>query len=81
MAVTILALLFLVFMTAIAFAGFRMFGKGKQPQAGVNMQKCSLCLRPFEQRLLVERQVGDYRHLHFCRECILGLASDLGLKN
>ncbi len=76
MAVTILALLFLVLMTAIAF-----FGRGKQPQAGVNMQKCSLCLRPFEQRLLVERQVGDYRHLHFCRECILGLASDLGLKN
>ncbi|HEY6192486.1 MAG TPA: hypothetical protein VI215_09215 [Bacteroidota bacterium] len=81
MAVTILAVAFLVLMTAIAFAGFRMFGRRRAPQTGPDMQKCSLCLRPFETHLLVERQVGDYRQLRFCRECILGLASDLGLKN
>jgi hypothetical protein len=81
MAVTILAVLFLLLVTAIAVAGYRMFRKGGTPQAGVDTQLCSLCRSPFETQLLVERQVGDYRHLHFCRECILGLVSDLGLKN
>ena len=81
MAITILAVVFLVLLTAIALAGFRMFRAGGSRTDGVDMQKCSLCLRTFKKSLLIERQVGDYRLLHFCRDCILSLSSELGSRN
>ena len=76
MVVTILALLFLVLLLLVAFAGFRILGKGGRPASGIPLQKCSLCRRPFEKNMLVERQVGDYRLLHFCHDCILSLHAD-----
>jgi hypothetical protein len=81
MVVTFLAVLFLLLVTAIAVAGFRMFSKRGAPNPSETLQKCSLCLRSFQKNLLIERQVGDMRLLHFCRDCILTLYSDLGLKN
>lgn len=76
MIVTILAVVFLILLTAVAFAGFRMFRNEKSQPAGTELQKCSLCLRSFEKSLLIERQVGDYRLLRFCSDCILSLHSD-----
>ena len=76
MAVTILALLFLVFLLIVAFFGFRILGKGGKPAGTISLQKCSICLRPFERHLLTERQVGDYRLLYFCPDCILSLHAD-----
>jgi hypothetical protein len=76
MAVTILALLFLVLLLIVAFAGFRILERGGKPAAGIPLQKCSLCLRPFEKNMLIERQVGDYRLLHFCGDCIDSLHAD-----
>ena len=81
MAVTLLAVVFLLLVIAIALAGLKMFGKGKGEGTGRETQKCSLCLRTLEKSSLIERQVGDYRMLHFCRECVLSLYSDLGLKS
>ena len=81
MAVTILAVGFLLLVIAIALAGFKMFGQGGVQSTGRDTQKCSLCLRTLDKSSLIERQVGDYRMLHICRDCVLSLYSDLGLKN
>jgi hypothetical protein len=76
-AVTILAVVFLALITLVAFAGIRFFGKGEREAAIRDGQKCSLCLRTFEKSALIERQVGDYRLLRFCRECVQGLHAEL----
>jgi len=81
MAVTIIAVVFLFVLTAIAFAGVKLLGRaGKNPE-NASTRKCSVCLRPFEESGMITRQVGDYRLFHFCRDCVLSLYSELGLKN
>ena len=81
MAVTILAAAFLVVLGALAVAGFRMFRSEAARKSPGDGEKCSICGRRFEKSLLLERQIGDYRLLRFCRECVLNLYSDFGLKN
>ena len=81
MAVTILAVLFLFLLTAVAFAGTKLLGRAGKNQENASSRKCSLCLRPFEESRMITRQVGDYRLFHFCRDCVLSLYSDLGLRN
>ncbi len=81
MAVTILAAAFLLVLGALAAAGFMLFRNGGTRQSAGEGEKCSVCGRRFQRAHLLERQVGDYRLLRFCRECILSLYTDLGVKN
>jgi len=73
MTVTILAVLFILVVLAIALGGFKLIIKqGKSPQE-MNKEPCSLCRQSFLKSQLVERQVGDSRLYYFCASCILEL--------
>ncbi len=84
MTLSVLAILFLAVMIAVAVVGMRLLGGGPRPGDGSappDAERCALCRQRFSKSDLVLRQVGDYKLLYFCRECVLKLYADLGLKN
>ena len=81
MAVTILAVLFLVFIAVIALVRYRIIGRPASSSGVVDTEKCSICREPHPKHDLIERQIGDYKLLYFCRQCVIRLYEDLGLKN
>ena len=81
MAVTILAVVFLFLLVVIAFFGYNYLGKRVATPESINTEKCSVCRQKFEKTMLIERQIGDYKMLYFCRECVVKLYADLGIKN
>ena len=81
MTLTILALLFLLTILALAVFGFRaIIRQGKSPE-DANKEKCSICMTKYNRSQLIERQIGDYRLLHFCQSCILSLHNEVISKN
>ncbi len=81
MAVTILALLFLVGIGAIAAVGYALVIRKQAPEGEPDLEKCSICRQKFGKEQMVLRQIGDTKLAYYCRDCILGLYSDLGMKN
>lgn len=82
MVVTILAIAFLVLIAFTAFVGYRTIIRRDPSSAqDINTERCTVCRGRFEKSLLVERQIGDYRLLYFCRGCIMELYTELGIKN
>ena len=77
MAVTVLAILFLIFIALIAVFGYKAFVKTGKPAGEIDKERCALCRQPFDKGQLFERQIGDYKMLYFCRHCIEGLHADL----
>ena len=73
--------LFLFFIVLSAFLGYRLLGKGTTTPEEANLEKCSICRQKFDKSQLVLRQIGDYKLFYFCRECVLKLYADMGLKN
>jgi hypothetical protein len=82
MVVTILAILCLVLLGLITAGGYRAVirGTGGGAAAGEN-ETCAVCRGSFPKKEMVERQIGDHRILYFCRECIVRLASDIGINS
>lgn len=81
MIVTILAVVFLIILIFVAIFGFRAIIKqGKSPQ-DLNRERCCICREQFAKSQLVERQVGDYKLLYFCANCISQLHAELVSKN
>ena len=81
MVITISAVVFLLFIILIAIVGYKAITRKERRLTESNSEKCSLCKEEFDKSQLVERQIGDYKLMYFCRKCILQLYSDLGLKN
>ncbi len=81
MTVTILAVAFLILISFIAIIGYKTIIKGGPSRDEIHLEKCSVCGNKFERNQLLLRQIGDYKLLYFCRECVLRLYADLGLKN
>ena len=81
MAITVLAILFLVVLVVIAIAGSRLFGKQSMKPEEMNQEKCSICRNKLDKGELVVREIGDYKLLYFCRDCIVKLYADLRMKN
>ncbi len=82
MTLSVLAILFLAVIVAVAIAGMRLLSGGpRQASPPPETERCALCRNAFATSDLVLRQVGDYKLLYFCRECVLKLYADLGLKN
>jgi uncharacterized membrane protein len=81
MAVTVFAVLFLFFLVGLAIIGYRVLGNRTSSAGEAGSEKCSVCRERFNKEELIERQIGDYRLLYFCRKCVMGLYSDLGIKN
>ena len=81
MTIYILAVLLLAVILVISFVGFRaIIRQGKDP-ADINKEKCSICRTQFNRSQLIERQIGDYRLLHFCQSCIMSLHNEMLSKN
>ena len=81
MTISILAVQFLPVILVISFVGFRaIIRQGKAPE-DINKEKCSICRTQFNRSQLIERQVGDYRLLHFCQSCIMSLHNEILSKN
>jgi len=81
MTLSILAILFLAVILAVAVAGFRaVIRQGKVPE-DINREKCSICRTPLNRSQLIERQVGDYKLLYFCQSCIMSLHNEMLSKN
>jgi hypothetical protein len=81
MIVTVLAVAFLIIIGFIAFIGYKAFIQRAPSAEEQAMEKCSICRRKFDKEELLLRTVGDYKLLFFCRDCIVHLYADLGLKN
>jgi len=81
MVVTILAIAFLVIIGFAAYFGFRACIQSAPNAEEQLSEKCTICRRKFERTEMILRQIGDYKLLYFCRECVLNLYADLGLKN
>jgi len=81
MVITLLAILFLAVIAFIAVAGYRFVIRASSPHQSVETEKCAVCRKDVDKHHLIMRQVGDYKVLYFCRDCILKLYTDLGIKN
>ena len=81
MAITVLAVAFLIIIGFIAIIGYSSVIRRSNYPETLNNEKCAICRESFDKKELVERQIGDYKLLYFCRKCILQLYTDLGLKN
>ena len=81
MIVTVLAVAFLVIIGFIAFFGYKAFIQGAPTAEEQSTEKCEVCRRRFDKDGLLLREIGDYKLLYFCRECVLKLYADLGLKD
>ena len=81
MVVTILAVVFLVIMILIAWAGYKFLGRQTVKPDDIPTATCSICKNKFPTKEVVTRQIADYKLMYFCRNCILNLYTDLGLKN
>ena len=81
MTISILAVLFLAVIIAVALVGFRAIIKqGKLAEDG-NKEKCSVCRVQYNRSQLIERQVGDHRILYFCQSCLMSLHNEMVSKN
>ncbi len=80
MTVTVLAILFLVGIVAVTLFGRRILSKQIDAVAMENRKTCMLCRKEFDKKELIERQIGDYKLLYFCTDCIQSLANDLDNK-
>ena len=73
MTLSILAGLFLLFLIGIIFYGYGFVVKSTRTAGSENTEQCSLCRNTFDKRLLVEREIGDYKLMYFCKSCISSL--------
>ncbi len=81
MIITILTIGFLVFILLAAFFGYKSVIKRNVSVEDINKEKCSICRNRFEKSEMTERQIGDYKMMYFCRECVMKLYADFGMKN
>lgn len=81
MIVTVLAIAFLIIIGFISYFGYKTIIQ-KAPTAEEQlMETCAICRKKFEKHDLLLREIGDYKVLYFCRECIMKLYADIGLNN
>ena len=81
MVVTVLAVAFLIFIGFIAYIGYRSVIQRAPSAEEQRMEKCEVCRRKFDKTELLLREVGDYRVLYFCRDCIMRMYADIGIRN
>ena len=76
MTLSILAGIFIVFLIAIIFYGYGFVVKSTKPAGKENTEQCSICRLAFDRQQLVEREIGDFRLMYFCKSCIATLHED-----
>ena len=73
---TFLAIVFVASLLAAVFYGFGIVMRRPPTKEELQTEKCSICTAKFPKESLVERQIGDYKLLWFCRDCVLQLHKD-----
>lgn len=77
MTITILAIVFLLLLLVLAYAGQKLLTQKTQSLRETNQVQCTVCRNAFDTKQLIERQVGDHTILYFCRQCIESLYADV----
>ena len=70
---TYLAIIFVLTLIAAIMYGFGIFMRRPPTREELLTEKCSICREPRPKEEMVERQIGDYKVLWFCRSCITDL--------
>lgn len=73
---TTLAVIFVVGLVLAVFYGFSIVMRRPPTIEDLTTEKCTICRQKYDKRDLVEREVGDYKLLYFCRVCIESLSRD-----
>lgn len=81
MTLTVLASIFIALVLLVAIFGFRAALKRPPSIAELNTERCSICRQKFKKAMLVERQIGDYKLLYFCSQCIAELHNEMVRNN
>lgn len=81
MTITILASLFLLFMLALTYFGYRFVIRKGSSSHETKLGRCTLCRKEFHTTLLIERPSGDARIYQFCERCIRSLSDELVSRN
>ncbi|HZY10661.1 MAG TPA: hypothetical protein VFF29_05855 [Bacteroidota bacterium] len=81
MIVTLLATAFLILMALVALFGYKILVKPNTSVEGLNTEQCTICRKKFTKDQLILRQIGDYKLLFFCQNCVMGLYSEISVKN
>ena len=76
MTVTALAVAFLFFIIVIVVAAQWLFTQKAGSLKPANNEQCTICRNYFDKNELVERQIGDYKVLYFCRQCVEALCAE-----
>jgi len=71
-----LTILFLILLLLFVFYGWGLIIRRSGQRDDESGEKCSLCRQRFPLESLVEREIGDYKLLHFCTGCIDELSRD-----
>lgn len=80
MALTVLAGIFLFFVLLMAIFGQRILSQKTASVKNPNRETCSVCQNVFDKGTLIERQIGDFKMMFFCPQCIEHLYNDMKKK-
>ena len=76
MTITALAVAFLFLIIVIVVAAQWLFTQKAGSLRPANNEQCTICRSYFDKNQLVERQIGDYKMLYFCRQCVEALCAE-----
>ncbi len=79
--ITYLTIGFVVLLLGAVLYGFGIVMRRPPTQEELETESCTLCGQRLKKENLVERQIGDYKVLSFCVECIEKLALDSSKQN
>lgn len=75
--VTFLSVSFLIFLVSLIFYGYGFIVTSSKSKEDVEMEKCTVCNFKFEKKEMILRQVGDFKLIYFCKNCIQNLSEEV----
>lgn len=72
-----LTIFFLILLLLFIFYGWGIVMRRSGDEKSPGGEKCAICREKYSKDLLVEREIGDYKILYFCGDCIHKLVNDL----
>ncbi len=79
--ITYLTIGFVLLLLGAALYGFGIVMRRPPTQEELETESCTLCRQRINKEKLVERQIGDYKVLFFCSDCIEKLAAESSRQN
>ena len=79
--ITYLTIGFVVLLLGAVLYGFGIVMRRPPTQEELETESCTLCGQRLKKENLVERQIGDYKVLFFCKECIEKLSFESSKRN